>query len=57
LVSNLTFDLFYTNSDMYMGGVLVLGTLDHLQIQPSKNQHPFLTSNSINYKIRIFLKI
>ena len=30
-----------------MGGVLPLGTLDHMQIQPANNQRLFLTSNSI----------
>ena len=33
--------------NVYMGGVLLLGTLDHMQIQPANNQHTFLTANSI----------
>ena len=33
--------------NVYMGGVLLLGTLDHMQIQPAFNQRPFLTENSI----------
>ena len=35
------------NSSIYIGGLLLIGTLDHLQIQPGKNQRPFFTSNSI----------
>jgi hypothetical protein len=31
---------------MFMGGVLLIGTLDHLQIQPI-NGRPFLTANAI----------
>ena len=34
-------------SNVYMGRVLLLGTLDHMQIQPANNQRPFLTENSI----------
>jgi predicted GIY-YIG superfamily endonuclease len=33
-------------SSSFMGGVLVIGTMDHLQIQPI-NGRPFLTANSI----------
>ena len=33
-------------SNMFMGGVLLIGTLDHLQIQPI-NGRPFLTANAI----------
>ena len=44
-----TFDMIFRtirNSNMFFGGVLILGTLDHLQIQPIDGR-PFLTSNSI----------
>ena len=30
-------------NNVYMGGVLIFGTLDHMQIQPANNQRPFLT--------------
>ena len=36
-----------SKSNVYMGGVLLLGTLDHMQIQPANNERPFLTENSI----------
>ena len=43
--------------NVYIGGVLLLGTLDYMQIKPAKNHRPFLTANSITscYKM-IFLK-
>ena len=34
------------NSTVFMGGILIIGTLDHLQIQPIHGR-PFLTANSI----------
>ena len=34
-------------SNVYMRGVLLLGTLDHMQIQTANNQRSFLTENSI----------
>ena len=34
-------------SNVYMRGVLFLGTLDHMQIQTANNQRSFLTENSI----------
>ena len=45
-----TYDIIFCHvrkSDIYMGGVLIIGTLDHLQIQPSNRERPFLLSNSI----------
>jgi hypothetical protein len=45
-----TYDIifcFIRKSDIYMGGVLIIGTLYHLQIQPSNREQPFLFPNSI----------
>ena len=33
--------------NVYMGGVLILGTLDHMKTQPANNKCPFHTENSI----------
>ena len=34
-------------SNVFMGGLLLVGTMDHMQIQPANNQRQFLTENQI----------